>query len=128
MILLLDTSTPLCRLTLIEGDLRFNDEWQADRMLAKGLLRYLADNLQAHAKTWSDITAIGVFEGPGSFTGLRIGLTVLNTMADSQKIPIVGGRGEQWQMDVLEKMRLGYDDRIVLPFYGSEAHITQPRK
>ncbi len=128
MILLLDTSTPLCRLTLIDSDSRFDGEWQADRTLAKGLLRYLADTLQAHAKTWSDITAIGVFEGPGSFTGLRIGLTVLNTMADSQKIPIVGGRGEQWQTDVLEKIHLGHDDRIVLPFYGSEAHITQPRK
>jgi len=128
MILLLDTSTPVCRLSLVDGDWRFDDEWQADRTLAKGLLGYIHKNLHTHGKTWSDLSAIGVFEGPGSFTGLRIGLTVLNTIADSQKIPIVGGRGEQWQADVLAKLRSGHNDQIVLPFYGSDAHITQPRK
>lgn len=128
MIVLLDTSTPVCKLTLIDGDMRFDDEWQADRTLAKGLLGYLAANLRLHGKNWSDITAIGVLKGPGSFTGLRIGLTVLNTIASSEHIPIVGGRGEQWQADVLEKLRSGHNDQIVLPFYGSEAHITQPRK
>lgn len=128
MILLLDTSTPVCKLSLVDGDWRVDDEWPADRTLAKGLLGYLHTNLQKNDKTWSDLSAIGVFEGPGSFTGLRIGLTVLNTIADSQKIPIVGGRGEQWQTDVLAKLHAGYNDQIVLPFYGSDAHITQPRK
>lgn len=128
MILLLDTSTPVCKLSLVDGDWRVDDEWPADRTLAKGLLGYLRTNLQKYDKTWSDLSAIGVFEGPGSFTGLRIGLTVLNTIADSQKIPIVGGRGEQWQTDVLAKLHAGHNDQIVLPFYGSDAHITQPRK
>lgn len=128
MILLLDTSTPVCKLSLVDGEMRFDDEWQADRMLAKGLLGYLSANLEKQNKTWTDIEAIGVFEGPGSFTGLRIGLTVLNTIADSQHIPIVGGRGETWQQDVLAKLRGGEDSKIVLPFYGSEAHITQSRK
>lgn len=128
MILLLDTSAPVCKLSLVEGDWRFDDEWQADRTLAKGLLGYIHKNLQAQNKNWSDLTAIGAFEGPGSFTGLRIGLTVLNTVADSQGIPIVGGRGEQWQTDVLAKLQSGQNDQIILPFYGSDAHITQSRK
>jgi len=128
MILLLNTSTPICRLSLIDGDIRFDDDWQADRTLARGLLNYISTNLKKHDKTWSDISAIGAFEGPGSFTGLRIGLTVVNTIADSQAIPIVGGRGDGWQEDVLEKIKAGQNDQIVLPFYGSEAHITTPRK
>lgn len=128
MILLLDTSTPVCKLTLIDGDLRFDDEWQADRTLAKGLLGYINKCLKLHNKTWKDITAIGVFEGPGSFTGLRIGLTVLNTISDSESIPIVGMRGENWQTDALTALKNGKNDRIVMPFYGSDAHITTPRK
>jgi len=128
MILLLDTSTPLCKLSFLDGEWRFDDEWQADRTLAKGLLRYIKSNLEAHQKTWGDITAIGVFEGPGSFTGLRIGITVLNTIADAQNIPIVGGRGDDWQVEVQEKLAQGKNERIVLPFYGSEAHITVPKK
>ena len=128
MIILLDTSTPLCKLTLIDGETRVDEQWQADRTLATGLLAYLTDSLQKAGKTIHDISAIGVFEGPGSFTGLRIGLTVLNTIADSQGIPIVGGQGDSWQADVLAKLDNGQNDRIVMPFYGSEAHITAPRK
>lgn len=128
MILLLDTSTPICKLTMIGGDWRYHNEWQADRGLAKGLLGYLQTQLQANDKTWQDIAAIGAFLGPGSFTGLRIGLTVLNTIADSQALPIVGATGEDWQGTVLARLNAGENDRIALPFYGSEAHITKPRK
>jgi tRNA threonylcarbamoyladenosine biosynthesis protein TsaB len=128
MILLLDTSTPICKLTLIDGDNRFYDEWEAARTLAKGLLGYIKSNLEKHDKNWPDIKAIGVFEGPGSFTGLRIGLTIMNTIADSESIPIVGGRGDDWQESVLAKLNAGKNDKIVLPLYGSDAHITAPRK
>jgi len=128
MIVLLDTSTPMCRITLIEGKWRQDNEWQSDRNLAKGLLGYLGNLLQAQNKTWSDISAIGVFEGPGSFTGLRIGLTVMNTIADAQLIPIVGGRGDNWQDEVLDKLKSDKDERIVLPFYGRGANITVSRK
>jgi tRNA threonylcarbamoyladenosine biosynthesis protein TsaB len=128
MIILLDTSTAVCKLTFIDGDVRQDDEWQSDRSLAKGLLGYLDKILKSHKKTWTDITAIGVFEGPGSFTGLRIGLTVGNTIADAESIPIVGGRGDNWQDKVLDKLKSDKNEKIVLPFYGRGANITVPRK
>jgi tRNA threonylcarbamoyladenosine biosynthesis protein TsaB len=128
MIILLDTSSSVCRLKFIDGDREQKYEWQADRTLAKGLLGYLDEKLNDNNKTWSDISAIGVFEGPGSFTGLRIGLTVMNTIADAQAIPIVGGRGDNWQDAVLSKLKDCENEKIVLPFYGSEAHITAPKK
>lgn len=128
MIILLDTSTGLCRLTFTEDTWTYSDEWQADRTLAKGLLAYLQEQLMKNHKTWNDITGIGVYRGPGSFTGLRIGITVLNTLADANKIPIVGAVSEEWQQRALEKLHAGQDEKIVLPFYGSDAHITKPRK
>ena len=128
MILLLNTSTPVCYLSLIDGDWHQDDQWPAARNLAKDLLGYLNEKLGAYGKKWSDITAIGVFEGPGSFTGLRIGITVMNTIADAQGIPIVGGRGDKWQDEVLTKLQSGQNERIVLPFYGSEANITVSKK
>ena len=128
MILLLDTSTSVCQLTLIDGDFRKQYDWQADRTLAKHLLGFLAEKLSDNDKSWSDISAIGVFEGPGSFTGLRIGLTVVNTIADAQNIPIVGARGNGWQDEVLAKLKDGKNEKMILPFYGSEAHITQPKR
>jgi len=128
MILLLDTSTPVCKLTLIDGDWRYDDQWQADRTLARDLLAYLRDQLVKNNRTFTDITGIGAFRGPGSFTGLRIGLTVLNTMADAESIPIVGGTDADWQDEVITKLSDGINEQIVLPFYGSDAIITKPRK
>lgn len=52
MIILLDTSTPVCKLTLVDGDQQFHDEWQAERTLAKNLLTYLRDQLQIAQKTF----------------------------------------------------------------------------
>lgn len=128
MILLLDTSTPVCKLTFVDGDWRYDDQWEAHRELAKGLLGYIQDHLQKNDKQWTDISAIVTFRGPGSFTGLRIGLTVLNTLADAYRIPIVGTTGEQWQTDGLRRINNDENDQIVLPEYGSDAHITTPRK
>ncbi|HET8884061.1 MAG TPA: tRNA (adenosine(37)-N6)-threonylcarbamoyltransferase complex dimerization subunit type 1 TsaB [Candidatus Saccharimonadales bacterium] len=128
MILLLDTSTPICKVTFIDGDQRYDNQWQADRELAKGLLGYLQAQLQEQHKTFTDISGIGVFQGPGSFTGLRIGLTVLNTIADAQQVPIVGSTGDNWQVAAIARLQAGDNDEMVLPFYGSDAHITTPRK
>jgi len=128
MILLLDTSTPICRLALVDGDQKREFTWESDRGLAKGLLGYLDATIKSLGKNWADISAIGVFEGPGSFTGLRIGITIANTIADAQNIPIVGGRGDDWRTVTLSKLNAGENEKIVLPFYGGEANITVPRK
>lgn len=128
MILLLDTSTPVCKLTLIGDNWRHDDEWQADRQLADGLLGYIESQLTSKDTSWDDITGIGVFKGPGSFTGLRIGMSVLNTLAHAKQVPIVGTTGDDWQADALSRLQSREDEKIVLPFYGREANITKPRK
>lgn len=128
MILLLDTSTPLCKLTLINGDVRHDQTWEADRGLAKGLLGFLQQELSAAGVSWPELTGLAVFEGPGSFTGLRIGMTVVNTLADTLAIPIVASKGEDWQGIALARLEAGENDHLALPFYGGEANITKPRK
>lgn len=128
MILLLDTSTAFCKLTLIDGDERIEEVWEANRDLADGILTFLEDVFVRHNMTWHDIESVGVMKGPGSFTGLRIGMAVLNTLADTLQIPIVGATGESWQEICLDRLRSKQDERIVLPEYGREARITKPRK
>lgn len=128
MIVLLDTSTGLCRLTLMVDDQRHEYEWQADRLLARGLLEFVERSLAEHGMTFDDITALGVFRGPGSYTGLRIGITVWNTIADARNLPIVGEVGSVWQAEALKRLLAGGNDRLILPEYGGQANITTPRK
>lgn len=128
MIILLDTSTPECKTTLIDGDIRKELVWQADRELADKLIGYLRNQLAELGKKWGDITGIGLLRGPGSFTGLRIGHTVMNTIADDMAIPIVGESGEDWKERALERLTNGETDELVMPLYGREANITKPRK
>lgn len=128
MKLLINTSEPISRLIFIDGDWQREYEYKFDRTLAKNLLKFIFDKLTENNKLWSDISEIGVFSGPGSFTGLRIGLTVVNTLSDGLSIPIVSGTGENWQQEVLQKLESGQNEKIVLPMYGSEPRITVPKK
>jgi len=128
MIIALDTSTPVCKLSFVEGDWRFDDEWESGRTLAKGLLGYLQATMAQHGKNWADISGLVAYKGPGSFTGLRIGLTVLNTLAESESIPIVGVTGDDWRVTGLTRLHHGENDTLVMPEYGAQAHITTPRK
>lgn len=129
MILLLDTSSGVTELVLV-GDKheRHEFKWESGRKLSKDLLGFLRDSLEAQGSGFADLTGLGFFKGPGSFTGLRIGATVLNALANSLSIPIVGETSEDWIKKCLNKLETGVDDQIVLPFYGAEAHITQPKK
>lgn len=128
MILLWDSADKTVSLRVIDGELDEIYEWRADRELAKKMHAFLRDTLAAHGRAFEDIKGIGVYQGPGSFTGLRIGLVVMNTLADALHIPIVGASSDDWQQDAVDRLNKGENDRIVMPEYGSEAHITSPRK
>ena len=124
MIILLDTSTATCFLTVVDDETRQDFEWQAGRTLARGLLKFLEEK----TGDLHDISGIGVMKGPGSFTGLRIGLTVANILADSLNIPIADATGKDWREMALKKLHAGENEKIVMPEYGAAAHITAPRK
>lgn len=48
--------------------------------------------LKKHKKTLKDVTKIEVNLGPGSFTGLRVGVSVANSLGWALKIPVNGKR------------------------------------
>jgi tRNA threonylcarbamoyladenosine biosynthesis protein TsaB len=128
MIVLWNSADMLVRMVLVKDGVRVAQEWQADRTLARDMLAYMRDRLAEHDATLDDIEGIGVFRGPGSFTGLRIGMTVLNTLAQANRVAIVGEIGDDWEEKCLERLLRGDNDHIVLPEYGGDAHVTKPRK
>lgn len=111
MKLYLDTSDQnLCILKLDDQTY----EWPAGKELAENLLGYIRDRLAENNKTWQDLEEITFYTGPGSFTGLRIGAAIVNTLASELDIPLYDQHGEKHQ--------------IILPDYGKPANITKPKK
>lgn len=56
------------------------------------VLILIEEILKKNKKTLKDLTAIEVNLGPGSFTGLRIGMAVANTLGFVLDIPVNGKR------------------------------------
>lgn len=59
---------------------------------AQAALPLITQILGENHLTFEDITAIEVVTGPGSFTGLRVGIAVANTLATILDVPINGGK------------------------------------
>lgn len=102
--------------------------WEAGRTLARFLLQELTQFLAENDCSYETVTGLFVFRGPGSFTGLRIGITVMNTLAYAQDLPLVGETGEEWLSKALSRLTNRENDQTVLPEYGSAARVTLPRK
>ncbi len=125
----LRTDKPEAELALYDGNTRLvAEKWQAHRQLAETIHRKIDNLLESQSKTWHDLEGVVVYRGPGSFTGLRIGLTVANTLANSLGIAVVGTTGDDWQTDGLQALQSGDGSTLALPEYGADVHITIQKK
>lgn len=129
MKMLLNTSSSTTELILVtKANQQVNYQWESGRELSKDLLKYMKERLNENGADFSDLTGLGFYRGPGSFTGLRIGVTVMNALSYALKIPIVGSTNDNWISDCVIKLDDSKNDQMLTPFYGAEANITKPRK
>ena len=76
-------------------DKRFETEARQEK--SQKLLPFIDETLKKEGKGTKDIKEIEVNTGPGSFTGLRVGVSVANTLGWVLGVPVNGGdlrRGE----------------------------------
>lgn len=102
--------------------------WHAHRALAETLLGVIVEQLAQHEARLTDITGIICFEGPGSYTGLRIGLSVANALAYSYAVPIVAAGGENWLQAGMAALEDETQHTIALPVYGGPAFTSVAKK
>lgn len=125
LIMTLRTDRPEAELGLYDDKQQLGYEvWTAHRALAETIHSKIKNLLNEHGKELHDVAGIVIFKGPGSFTGLRIGVTVADTLAYALKIPIVGSSDPAWLKNGLQALLDGGDDKQALPEYGAAPHIT----
>ncbi len=91
MLLAIDTSSLVLSCALAEED-RIVSEWTVQKKLthSEQLIPHMDLMLKEAGAEKSEITALAVSIGPGSFTGLRIGLATAKMAAYIWKVPLVG--------------------------------------
>ena len=91
LILAFETSAKAASVALMEGAKLLGESYQNTGLTHSQTLMVMAeDMLKQCGKTMSDVTAVAVAEGPGSFTGVRIGVAAAKGLAWGGQIPCYG--------------------------------------
>jgi tRNA threonylcarbamoyladenosine biosynthesis protein TsaB len=128
-ILTIRTDKPEAEIGLYEDTRELSYEtWEAHRILAETLLTKIQTVLSSQKLTLKDVQGCVVYGGPGSFTGLRIGVSVANALSYAEGFSIVKGVGDEWVQQGVQRLLNGEDDHIVMPDYGGAVHVSLPKK
>ena len=91
LILAFETSAKAGSVALLENGRLLAENYQNTGLTHSQTLMVMAeDMLKAAGKTVADLTAVAVAEGPGSFTGVRIGVAAAKGMSWGAQLPCCG--------------------------------------
>ena len=116
MLLAIDTSSLVLSCALAEKD-RLVAEWTVQKRLthSEQLIPHLDEMMKEAGVEKKQITGIAVSIGPGSFTGLRIGLATAKMASYIWKVPVVG-------VDTLEALawNMAGSQAFILPLMDAQ--------
>ncbi|HMO57319.1 MAG TPA: tRNA (adenosine(37)-N6)-threonylcarbamoyltransferase complex dimerization subunit type 1 TsaB [Roseiflexaceae bacterium] len=131
MLLAIDTATSLTGVALYDGSVLAEAVWHSGRDHTAQLLPQLTLLLAHLGRDRHDIAAVAVALGPGSWSGLRVGLSSAKGLALAHEIPLIGigtldalhyqYRGE---LPTVAIIRLGRDRFARIADDGSIANVA----
>lgn len=90
MILNIETSSKICSVALENaGDLIFHTESDSSMQHSRLLAPYVDEAIKTLERRNESLDAVAVSIGPGSYTGLRIGLSLAKGLCFSMNIPLI---------------------------------------
>ena len=101
LILAFETSAKACSVAIHDGQKLLGESYQNTGLTHSQTLMVMAEDLlKSCGKTAADVTHLAVAAGPGSFTGVRIGVSAAKGFAWGAEKPVCG-------VSTLEAMALG---------------------
>ena len=101
LLLAFETSAKSASVALFEGERLLGEQYQNTGLTHSQTLLVMAQELLAQCgKTPAEVDAVAVANGPGSFTGVRIGVAAAKGFAWGKEIPLYG-------VSTLDAMALG---------------------
>lgn len=89
-ILCIETGTDICSVALsVDGTLLSLRESGEGRSHAQNLAVYVDEILSENSLSCSDLSAVAISMGPGSYTGLRIGSSLAKGICYAESIPMI---------------------------------------
>jgi len=125
-ILAIDTSSSQLMLALqFSSDRRVKSSADVERSHGMTLMKKIGDLMSSADLQPDSLSALVVAIGPGSFTGLRIGLAAAKGMAVARSIPLVGV--DMFQVANQKVIGHSTQGRLLLPFkrdavFAADAH------
>ncbi len=91
MLLGIDTSTQSVGIAIYDGhQILCEESWISRRYHTVELARAVDANLKRAGLNPKDLDVLAVATGPGSFTGLRIGMALVKGLAYTHQLPVIG--------------------------------------
>ena len=117
-ILAVDTASRTCSVAVSEDDAVMAEFTVNHRDTHSRFLMEMIDRVLAISRfTLGDMDGLAVTTGPGSFTGLRIGLSAVKGLAIGANLPVVG----VGSLDALA-FPFSYSDKLICPLMDARRH------
>lgn len=117
-ILLLETATDSCSVALANSDNVIAEKYiNQPKAHASLLARYICDILEENNLTMDDCSAVAVSKGPGSYTGLRVGVSCAKGLCYGAGKPLISvcTLATIAQMAIDNKLYTGEGDSLIVP-------------
>ena len=132
MILCVETSTNAFSLTVFDGREYHDIETVYRTAYSQNVVAEAKSLLERIGKDISDVTEAYADTGPGSFTGIRIGVCFVNTLHQTCGIPILGlssldllaFEADRWYNSVIAFIR-SRKNEVYTAFYEKERRVTE---
>jgi len=130
-ILAIDTTQPETGIGLLVNNQSVIKTWVSQHNQSDELLPNIDKLLKKQGIEPTQLNSVAVNLGPGSFTGLRVGISVANAFGYGLQIPVIGkanltGNAQERIGQLLKLTANTKKFRQVLPEYGRPPRITKP--